>query len=323
MSSRATRPTFVVSLDKELVWGSRDHTSARDFERKYPDLRGVVRELLDTLDEYGVAATWAVVGHLFLSSCTRDASGRAHPEIARPDYSWYPDDWFKTDPCTDRARDPLWYGDDIVEWIRGAKVAHDIGSHSFSHLIFGDAGCSAAAAKSDLTACVEAARAKGIQLKSFVFPRNREGHHQVLRDSGIVAYRGVDPTWYRAFPKKLKRLAHFTDQALALTPPVSLPVETLPGLWNIPGSMMLLHRGGVRRHISVGTRVAKGKAGLRRAVEEGKIFHLWFHPFNLAHDRAEMFAALRGILAEAARLRDSGALDVRTMAGVADALSSR
>jgi hypothetical protein len=101
---------------------------------------------------------------------------------------------------------------------------------------------------------------------------------------------------------------------------VSLPVETFPGLWNIPGSMMLLHRGGIRRAIPVASRVVKGKAGLRRAVAEGKIFHLWFHPFNLAHDRAAMFAALRGILAEAARLRDRGVLDVRTMAGVVDAL---
>ena len=314
------RPTFVLSLDKELVWGSRDHTSAPNFDRKYPDLRGVVRDLLTVLDEYAVPATWAVVGHLFLSSCAKDARGRAHPEIERPDYPWHPGDWFKADPCSDRARDPLWYGDDILDWIRNAKTPHEIGSHSFSHLIFGDAACSSVAAKSDLHACLEAARAKGITLKSFVFPRNREGHHQVLRDSGFTSYRGADPTWYRDFPRTLRKMSHFADQALALTPPVSLPVETLPGLWNIPGSMMLLHRGGIRRSIPIQTRVTKAKAGLRRAVAEGKIFHLWFHPFNLAHDRIAMFEALRGILSEAARLRDSGALDVRTMTGVAEAL---
>jgi peptidoglycan/xylan/chitin deacetylase (PgdA/CDA1 family) len=313
------RPTFVLSLDKELVWGSRDHTSAKDFEAKYPDLRGVVRDLLEAFDEYGIPATWAVVGHLFLSSCARGADGRAHPEIVRPDYSWHPGDWFKDDPCGARSRDPLWYGDDILEWIRSAKTPHDVGSHSFSHLIFGDAGCSDAAARSDLRACVDAARATGLTLKSFVFPRNREGHHQALRDSGIIAYRGADPVWYRGFPRALRRASHLADQALALTPPVSAPIETLPGLWNIPGSMLLLHRGGVRRAIPVSARVAKGKAGLRRAVRESKIFHLWFHPFNLAHDRAAMFAALRGILAEAARLRDLGVLDVRTMAGAAEA----
>jgi len=317
------RPTFVLSLDKELVWGSRDHTSSRDFERKYPDLRGVVRELLTILDEYDISATWAVVGHLFSSSCARGANGLAHPEIERPAYAWHPRDWFDGDPCTDRARDPLWYGDDILEWIRGAKTPHDIGSHSFSHLIFGDPGCSEAAARSDLLACLEAAKAKGLSLKSFVFPRNREGHHRVLRDCGIIAYRGVDPAWFRDLPGRLKKAAHFADQALALTPPVSLPAETLPGLWNIPGSMMLMHRGGIRRAISVGKRIAKGKKGLRRAVAEGKIFHLWFHPFNLAHDRDAMFEALRGILAEAARLRDQGVLDVRTMTGIAEELGAK
>jgi peptidoglycan/xylan/chitin deacetylase (PgdA/CDA1 family) len=321
MDPRAMRPTFVLSLDKELVWGSRDHTAAADFDRKYPDLRGVVRELLAVLDEYGVPATWAVVGHLFLSSCSRGEDGRAHPELVRPDYPWYPGDWLKTDPCTDRTRDPLWYGDDILDWIRAARTPHDVGSHSFSHVLFGDPGTSEAAARSDLQACVAAARAKDVELKSFVFPRNREGHHRLLKECGFTSYRGVDPHWYRAFPAKLRKAAHFADQALALTPPVSLPSETLPGLWNIPGSMMLLHRGGVRRAIPIASRIAKGKAGLRRAVDEGKIFHLWFHPFNLARDRAAMFAALRGILREAARLRDAGALDVRTMAGVADALS--
>ena len=74
--------------------------------------------------------------------------------------------------------------------------------------------------------------------------------------------------------------------------------------------------------IPIAARVAKAKAGLRRAVREGKIFHLWFHPFNLACDREAMFAGLREILAEAARLRDSGVLDVRTMSGLAESLSS-
>lgn len=315
------RPTFTLSLDKELIWGSFDHTSDRDFARTYPDLRGTVDRLLATLDEYDVASTWAVVGHLFLDRCERGADGRAHPEIVRPQHRWYAHDWLDRDPCTDRHRDPMWYGDDVLEAIASARAGHEIGSHSFTHMVFGDPGCSTEAARSDLDACVAAAKARGIALRSFVFPRNVEGHHALLAERGFVAYRGEDPTWYRAAPGSLRRAIHLADQALAIEPPVSVPTETLPGLWNIPGSMLLLHRAGVRRFIAVDATIEKARRGLRRAMREDAVFHLWFHPFNLAVHSDAMFAALRGILAEVRALRDRGRLEVRTMGAIADAMS--
>jgi hypothetical protein len=317
------RPTFVVSLDEELIWGSFDHTSVAAWSAANPDPRGIVRELLHLFDEYELPATWAIVGHLFLRSCARGSDGRAHPEIDRPRYSWYPRDWLSADPCTDRERDPLFYGDDLVDLVSAARARHEIASHSFSHIVFGDPGCSERAARSDLAECVRLARERGITLRSFVFPRNLEGHHALLREHGLVAYRGEEPNWYRGLSGGLKRGAHFVDQAAAMEPPVSLPEETLPGLWNVPGSMLFLHRGGMRKLIRLEARVAKAKAGLARAVRERKVFHLWFHPFNLSQDRAGMFSALRAVLADAASLRMRGLLDIRTMAEVADEMASR
>jgi hypothetical protein len=262
-----------------------------------------------------------VVGHLFLRSCQRGADGRAHPELVRPRHAWYPGDWLAKDPCTGRDRDPLWYGDDLVEAILGARTRHELACHSFSHLVYGDAGCSAEAAAADLRACVEAARAYGVSLRSFIFPRNVEGHHSLLREHGFVAFRGDDPTWYRSLPGRARRLAHLVDQATALPPPVSLPVERLPGLWNLPGSLLLLHRNGVRRFIPFQARELRIRRGLARAVHDRRLFHLWFHSHNLGRDRDGMFAVLRAGLREAARLRDRGLLDIRTMADFADELN--
>jgi hypothetical protein len=107
------------------------------------------------------------------------------------------------------------------------------------------------------------------------------------------------------------------DEALATTPPVSLPEQTLPGLWNIPGSMMLYPRLGVRRLIPMGTRARRASAGLHRAVREGKAFHLWCHPFNLVHDRSAMLSLLDQLLAEAARLRTAGDLEIVSMGELA------
>ena len=225
-------------------------------------------------------------------------------------------DWLGADPCTDITSDPLWYGDDLVDLIRASRVPQEIGSHSFSHLIFGDPGCSALAAETDVAACVRAADERGIELRSFVFPRNAEGHHEVLRDHGFGAFRGEDPTWFGGLRGPVKRAAHLVDQALGIAPPVSTPAEVLPGLWNVPGSMLLLHRAGVRRLIPFRSRVAKARRGMRRAVATGRVFHLWTHPENLVGDRAGMFAALRAILEDVAALRERGAIRVMTMGQV-------
>ena len=314
------RPTFVLSLDEELIWGSFDHTPAPRFDLENPDIRGAVRALLELLDEYEIPATWAVVGHLFLGSCTRGADGRAHPELERPSYSWHRGDWLGDDPCTDRARDPLWYGDDMIDAIAARRTAHEIGCHSFSHLVYGDPGCSAAAAASDLRACVERARLRGLTLRSFVFPRNLEGHHTLLREFGFVSFRGEDPAWFRALPGAGRRVGHLIDQVAALVPPVSQPYQHLPGLWNLPGSMVLLHRNGVRRAIPLAVRARKIRAGLARAIRERGLFHLWFHSQNLCRDRDGLLAVLRSAFAEAVQLRDRGLLDIRTMSDLTDSL---
>jgi len=305
------------------MWGSFDHVSSRQFEHTYPDIRGTIAAILHELDTFGIAATWAVVGHLFLDRCARDASGRIHADLVRPDHRWFGGDWLRCDPGTDRTRDPLWYGDDIVDAAQAARTSHEIGSHSFSHPIFGDAGTTADVARSELAACVRVAAQRGVRLRSFVFPRNREGHHEVLREFGFTAFRGADPTWYRDFPRLAARGAHLVDQAIGIAPPVGQPTELLPGLWDVPGSMLLLHRVGLRRWLPMTARVRKAKRGIRRAIAEGAVFHLWSHPMNLAHDRVAMLAGLRAILRDVADLRERGLLRVATMAEIADGAEER
>lgn len=310
--------TFVLSLDKELVWGSFDHTSDETFARQNPDTRGMCRRLLDLLDEYEIPATWAVVGHLFLRSCERGADGRPHPEIVRPRHAFYKgEDWLERDPCSNREHAPLWYGDDILDDILARRTRHEIGCHSFTHMVYGDPGCSREAAASDLDACMSAAKARGISLKSFIFPRNVEGHHEELRKRGFTSYRGEDPTWFNRLHGPARRLGHLSDQFLGVAPPLVTAYEASPGLVNIPGSMCLLHRSGIRRYVSPEASIHKGVVGARAAGATGKIFHLWFHPFNLASSDV-LFDVLRGMFAEVAAERARGRLVVKTMNQIAE-----
>ena len=129
------------------------------------------------------------------------------------------------------------------------------------------------------------------------------------------------PTWHAENPGPAGRVAHLVDQAIAIPPPVSTPNEELPGLWNIPGSMLLMHRSGLRRVVPMGARVRKARRGLRRAIREGGVFHLWTHPFNLASDQEVMLATLDAILRDAVRLRDAGRLRIESMGQIADRMA--
>ena len=314
-------PTFALTFDTELVWGSFDLMSPQEFARRYPDIRSTISAVLRILDRYQVSATWAVVGHLFLEQCRRDGSGLAHPELIRPRQRHRPGDWYDADPCTDRTRDPLWYGDDILDALQAARTPQEIGCHSFSHVLYGDPDLTREAVDADLDACAALASSRGIALRSFVFPRNSEGHHEALRAHGFRAYRGVDPTWHGRLAGPAARVGHLIDQTAGLPPPASQPQETLPGLWNIPGSALLMDRTGIRRFIPTASRVRKASAGLRRAKATGGVFHLWTHPFNLASDPRSMIAALEAIVQQAADLRDRGEIVIEPMAAIAERLS--
>jgi peptidoglycan/xylan/chitin deacetylase (PgdA/CDA1 family) len=312
------RGVFTLSLDFELIWGTLDLFGPDRFRRACEFERTVVIDtLLGLLREHEVSATWCVLGHLFLGSCRREG-GIAHPDIVRPRHSRGRQDWFHHDPCRDEAAEPIFYGRSLLERIRACPVPQEIGSHGFSHVILGDPGCSPESAESELAACVRAAGEMGIVPRSFAFPRNRVGHLDLLPRHGFRCYRGPG-RWYErsATPGALERLAHLTDVLAAVRPPVVLPERAAQGLWNIPGSMIYFPMHGLRRYIPVSLRVRRARRGLAAAVEQRKVFHLWFHPTNLADEPERMFAGLREILGEVSRLHRTGQLEVLTMGQLA------
>jgi hypothetical protein len=73
---------------------------------------------------------------------------------------------------------------------------------------------------------------------------------------------------------------------------------------------------GVRRRLPLSLRVSRAFKGLDAAAEERRVFHLWFHPTNLAFETEAMFAGLRHIFERASRLRAEGRLSVMPMGDV-------
>ena len=310
---------FTLSLDFELIWGTVNLHGPERFRRACQVERTVIIDrLLDLFVEFHIPATWCIVGHLFLERCGVE-DGRKHPEIVRPAYSWREQDWFEHDPCGSEESAPIFFGRSLVEKIRACPVPQEIGCHSFSHVIFGDPGCSRATAESEVAACVRLAREMGIELRSFVFPRNKVGHLEVLREYGFTCYRGPEPCWYEQghWPGIIKRLAHLLDVLTSAQPPVVLPERTSAGLWNIRGSMIYFPAHGFRRFIPLSLRVKRAIKGLNAAARQKQIFHFRFHPTNLADQMGAMLTGLRTILEHACSLRARDELTILPMGSLA------
>ncbi len=308
---------FTLSLDFELVWGSRDLA---------PDPTELVRQsivtrqavfgpLLDSLLSTGIRATWATVGHLFLDRA-EPGNGPLHSDLEPPHHAWHPRPWFEGVPAGTESSEPAWYGRSLVQ--RLVAAGQEVGSHSFSHPIFGDEGCSRQAADQDLARCVAEARKLGIALRSFVFPRNQPGHVDLLARHGFRCWRPPEPSSLARLPKSVGRLGHLAQVALARTPPTVLPTRDAHGLWCVPGSAVFLPTHGVRRLIPMRQRVARCIRGIDAAAAQRRIFHLYTHPINLADRPEACLSAFQEIFEHAARLRDAGRLDILSMDEVAD-----
>lgn len=311
------RGVFTLSLDFELIWGTQDLFGPEPFRpASLFERRRIIDDLLAMLDEFDIPATWCIVGHLFLENC----DGK-HVELRRPSHPWVRGDWFQSDPGGNETDDSIFLGKSLVEKVLACRTQQEIGFHSFAHYIWGDPGCSKEVAESDLAACFSAASWLRQRPTSFVFPRNRVGHLDVLAARGLRVFRGPGPRWYERDenPGLLGRLAHLADVAVGRAAPTVLPETTPEGPVNLPGSMIYLPAHGIRSLIPVGRRVRRAVGGLEDAAERRRVFHLWFHPTNLADHYTAMMRGLRDVFQHVRQMRSAGRLEVRTMGSFANA----
>lgn len=287
---------FILSLDTEIAWGT-DSGDLFRYEDCFNNYRAIVRRLIAQLDEYQIAATWAVVGHLFLKKNDRRALNRTDGDAFT--------DWY--------------HAPDVIQAIRGAQMQHEIGTHTFSHIYTNDREVTQEVWEDELKMCRAIHEENQLTIRSLVFPRNQVAYLDSLPKFGIIAYRGVEQSWYGGLPGLLKRPAHLLDRTLGLPPPTYDPMTLRVGekLVNLPASQFLMAYDGLRGKIPTASRVRQARFGLERAARRNHLYHLWFHPFNLGTSEA-MFEALAQILAEVRRRREAGDIRVMSMEQAAE-----
>lgn len=313
------RATFLVTFDTELLWDLRAEPWSDADAGAAEYLRGEgLPALLAMLDGLRIPATFAIVGHLLLGPGEARIPQTLLDQEAADKQS--PRGWYSSlaEDVTRRPEGLYWPA--LVDLLGGASQRHEIGVHTLTHRLFDEALLSAEAARLEIGASADAlGQAFGRRPTAVVFPRNKAGYLAELRQAGMTVFRGRDETWWSRISGPAGKVAHLTDRFLALPPPVyAASRETADGLIDVPGSMLMLARSGLRRYIPLRSRYAQAAKGVAAAVAQGGIFHLWMHPIDLGYDKGPLLACLGRVLALMAAAVEDGRARFATMSTAAE-----
>jgi hypothetical protein len=279
--------------------------------------------MLKTFAEYGVACTWATVG--FLLADSRETLRQWQP-ARRPRYADARLDPYVEPVGNGEADDPLHYAPSLVREVL-ATPRQELATHTYSHYYCLEAGQDRETFAADLAAARAAAATYGVTLRSIVYPRNQRNpaYDDVLRDAGIVAYRGVQRGWHHAArpaagSMPVHRALRFAD-AYAPAGPSYLfgweDVQQSSGLCDVPASFFLRPYATRSAALEVARRHRLRRA-IERAAAGGRLVHLWWHPHNFGVHLDENLATLRTLLDAFAACRQRDGMESLTMADVAD-----
>jgi len=316
---------FVISLDLELHWGWRDEKACQgDYSANFLGVWEAVPKLLSCFGEMEIAATWAVVGFLFAESRMelKGNSPRKKPTYRNSILNPYLEDIGENE-----KEDPFHFCPSLLRYIK-TSFRQEIGSQTFSHYYCLEEGQDAVTFRDDLESAIRIARARGIRLRSIVFPRNQYNpdYLEILVELGFRCYRDNTNGWmYRASKMSRNtvtmRVFRFVDAHFNLsgqhTSRWPRKSELGTGLCPVPTSFFLRPVSG-SRNILAWFRLRRIKKSMLHAAKENEIFHLWWHPHNFGVNLDQNISYLREILEYFQKLRNKYGMRSLNMTEIAE-----
>jgi len=309
---------LVISLDFELFWGVRDLRSLDKAEQdRLLVAREMVPKILDIFEEFSVSATWATVGLLFARS---REEAEAYRPTRLPGYLNEALNPFFEEMGRSEEEDPFHFAPSLIELISSYRN-QEIASHSYSHYYSMEPGQTVEEFDADLASAVAIAGASGYKLESYVFPRNQANpaYLDCFNRYGILTYRGTESapgkrahdfsTQQRLHRRAVRLLDAYVnvlgDQCAAW------PGEEAPA--SVAASRYLRPCGAAfERFESVHLGRIRGQ--MKRAAQQGELFHLWWHPEDFANGGGRNLSMLRSVLDEFCSLREQCGMVSLTMA---------
>lgn len=324
MLNPLSQPVLLVSLDFELHWGVRDRVSPDSpYRTALLGARKAIPKLLELFTRHEIAATWASVGFLFAKDKKEFDQILPEPHL-RPRYNNMALDPYREAVGNNEEDDPLHYARSLVEAI-AATPRQEVGSHTFSHFYCQEAGADEVAFEADLVAAVAAARRVGVELKSFVFPRNQvnDAYLPILLQHGFTCYRGEEESFGSGDPTGLVGLARrayrLLDSYWNLSGPNFFhlrPASHKEQLENFRASRFLRPAG--RSKVLDRLQMRRLKQSLHEAALNRGVFHLWWHPHNFGVNTEVNLDYLAEFLGEFQELRKSTGMVSMTMRELAE-----
>ncbi len=320
---------FVISLDFELFWGVRDKRTIENYGTNILGVQLAIPAMLSLFDKYGVKGTFSTVGFLFAKN--KEELLASCPEM-KPQYkeaNLSPYNSFDTVGHNEQD-DSYHFGYSLLQQVI-EKNHHEIGTHTFCHYYCLEPGQTPEAFRQDLLAAKKIAAARGIIVRSLVFPRNQfnEEYLSVCREVGIDSYRGNPASWLYAGRNKndeslLRRAFRFADTYLNLTGHHCHTKEYVMSslLVNIAASRFL-RPFSPKLAILDGLRLRRIKRAMLHAAKHKKLFHLWWHPHNFGVNLQQNINFLEKILQYYQQLQREYQFSSITMSGLTDEISKK
>jgi hypothetical protein len=300
--------TFMISLDCEGKWGIADRN--RRIESGFITRSALIRayeSLVKTLSTYEMSATFAFVMALTLRKDELSEWLPRLTDVQVDGMNWMRN--FRVAEATGNLDG--WFCPEAFDFVRGSGV-HEISCHGFRHVPLGNCEVTGEEASYELRSATELAKRKGVDLKTFVFPRNHVGHLGLLADQGYIGFRNAHNVVGRH-----GRLGNLARELNVLEGSQD-PEPSSFGLVSIPGGYFLNWRHGLRRAIPEAVTLMRWRSILDDAVANDRVALLYLHPHNLI-DGPSTLKLFDGVLQIASKLRECKGLAIVTQAEYCEA----
>ena len=299
--------TFIISLDCEDYWGIADND--RDIATSFiteSSLVSAYDSLVKALALYEMPATFAFVMALTLKKAELLEWMHRLTDVQVDGANWMRN--FRR--AQSKGSFEGWFCPEAFDLVRDIAM-HEIGCHGLRHVPVGNMGVASEDVRYELATAGELACRKGIQLKTFVFPRNQIGHLDLLVENGYRGFRNIHPLEGRhGRLGNLIRELNVREQSQDAEPLRS-------GLVSIPGGYFLNWKRGFRTLVPEAATLLRWRSILNDAVANDRVALLYLHPHNLISGprTLELFC---GVLRIASKLRESKGLKITTQADYCD-----
>lgn len=296
---------MIISLDLELMWGILDRKDPFDYSDSIRKVPTAVYHILQQFSEYGIHATWGVVGLLVeddIANCFNHM-----PEEKPSYYNQLLSPYTKLKDLKSISHELL-FAPELVEMI-GQTEGQEIGSHTYSHYYCLEEGQTASQFCADLKRSKDVLAQYESNVRSLILPRNQicRKYAQVLKQNGIKNYRGNEERgWYYSLHSKnrtlilLSRVFRLLDSYVPLSGTNTYCYNEIvdeEGLNNIRSSRFF-RPYMPRLSLIEPLRLRRIKKQMEYAAKHGQVFHIWWHPHNFGMNLAQNLTNLNEILLE-------------------------